>query len=299
MNILVPIDGSKYSQAAVDFIASRSTLIGTDPHVELLNVQLPIPPHALRAVGKAAANEYQAMEAERVLKPAVDTLKKAGLEVTPLHAVGHPSEAIAARADQINADLVVIGSHGHGALSGLVLGSTVAGLLARTEHPVLVLRGAHAAPPDTMSVGIAVDGSKYGLAAAQYVIDHRQLLGAAPRITVLNVVPDLVGSMMPSMEGMALPVMSEEEIKAQQDKAFETAIAPVRAMLEKAGLKADDVCLVGNPGDELSEYASKRKLDLLVLGSHGYGAFKAAVLGSVATRVAAHCTTPLLLIRAV
>jgi nucleotide-binding universal stress UspA family protein len=33
------------------------------------------------------------------------------------------------------------------------------------------------------------------------------------------------------------------------------------------------------------------------MGSHGYGAFKAAVLGSTATRVAAHCETPLLLIR--
>jgi nucleotide-binding universal stress UspA family protein len=36
---------------------------------------------------------------------------------------------------------------------------------------------------------------------------------------------------------------------------------------------------------------------VLVLGSHGYGAFKQAVLGSVATRVAAHCDTPLLLVR--
>jgi len=39
-------------------------------------------------------------------------------------------------------------------------------------------------------------------------------------------------------------------------------------------------------------------LDVLVLGSHGRGQFKAAVLGSVATRVAARCTTPLVLIRA-
>jgi nucleotide-binding universal stress UspA family protein len=217
MKILVPIDGSKYSQAAVDFIASRSTLIGTDPHVELLNVQLPLPPHALRAVGKTAANEYQAGEAAHVLKPAVETLKQAGLDATSLHAVGSPSEVIATRANQINADLVVLGSHGHGALYGLVLGSTVAGVMARSDHPVLVLRGVYAAPPDTMSVGVAVDGSKYGLAAAQYVIDHRELFGATPRITVLNVVPDLVGSMMPSMEGMALPIMSPEEIKAQQD----------------------------------------------------------------------------------
>ena len=77
----------------------------------------------------------------------------------------------------------------------------------------------------------------------------------------------------------------------------ERALAEKRAMLEKASLGAEAVCLVGNPGDQLSDYAKKKRLDLLVMGSHGYGAFKAAVLGSVATRVAAHCGTPLLLIR--
>jgi nucleotide-binding universal stress UspA family protein len=58
----------------------------------------------------------------------------------------------------------------------------------------------------------------------------------------------------------------------------------------------DAVCLTGPAGDEIAAYAKKR-LDLLVMGSHGYGAVKAAVLGSVTQRVAAHCATPLLLIR--
>lgn len=297
MKILVPLDGSDHSKAAVDFIASRDTLIGTEPQVVLLNVQLPIPVRAARVVGKAACNEYYEMEAGKVLKPAVAALKKAGLEAEPSHLVGHPAEMIATAADKLGADLIVIGSHGHGALAGLVLGSTVNGVMARSKHPVLVLRGAKAAPENGMNVGIAVDGSKYGRAAAQYVARHRDLFGADARFTVLNVVPDQLGAMMPSMEGMALPAMSAEEIKAQQDKAFEAAVAPVRKLLDKEGLAAEAVCLVGNPGDELAAYAKKKKLDLLVLGSHGYGAFKAAVLGSVATRVAAHCATPLLLIR--
>ena len=297
MKILVPIDGSKYSQAALDFIASRATLSGTEPEVELLNVQLPLPARALRSVGRAVANEYHEAEAQKVLKPAVAALKKAGLDPQARYLVGHVAETIAARADKFDADLVVIGSHGHGALAGLVVGSTVSGVLARTTHPLLVLRGTQALPPDTLKVGIAVDGSKYGLAAARYVIDHRPLFGATPKVSLLHVVPDLVGAMMPSMEGMALPVLSTEEVKAQQDRAFEAAVAPVRAMLEKEDFTVEAVCLVGNPGDELSDYAKKKRLDVLVLGSHGYGAFKAAVLGSVATRVAAHCGTPLLLIR--
>ena len=68
-------------------------------------------------------------------------------------------------------------------------------------------------------------------------------------------------------------------------------------MFAKARLKAEEICLVGNAGDELAAYARKKRLDVLVMGSHGHGAFRAAVLGSVATRTAAHCEVPLLLVR--
>ena len=54
---------------------------------------------------------------------------------------------------------------------------------------------------------------------------------------------------------------------------------------------------LGVPGDEIAAYA-KKNLDVLLVGSHGYGGFKSAVLGSVATRIAARCETPLLIVRA-
>ncbi len=65
MKILVPVDGSKVSQAAVSFIASRASLIGTDPQVQLLNVQLPIPVRAARVVGKDVVKTYYTDEAAK------------------------------------------------------------------------------------------------------------------------------------------------------------------------------------------------------------------------------------------
>ena len=103
---------------------------------------------------------------------------------------------------------------------------------------------------------------------------------------------------MPSRAGYLVPEFSPKEVKALQDDAFEGAVNPARKLLKsKVEVKVNEVRLVGNAGPELSAYA-KKKLDLLVLGSHGYGAFKAAVLGSVATRVAAHSRVPLLFVRA-
>ena len=54
--------------------------------------------------------------------------------------------------------------------------------------------------------------------------------------------------------------------------------------------------LVGEAGKEIAAYA-KKKLALVVMGSHGYGRFKSAVMGSTAMRVASSGNVPILLIR--
>jgi nucleotide-binding universal stress UspA family protein len=102
---------------------------------------------------------------------------------------------------------------------------------------------------------------------------------------------------MPDMTGLALPAFSEEDLRIMRKRAFEHAVAPVRTLLAKNGIAAAESALTGNPGEAIADYARKAKLDLIVMGSHGLGAFKRVLLGSVATRVAAHCRTPLLLIR--
>ena len=45
MKILVAVDGSDYSRMAIEFIASRKTLIKSNPNIQVLNVQWPLPPH--------------------------------------------------------------------------------------------------------------------------------------------------------------------------------------------------------------------------------------------------------------
>ncbi len=300
MKLLVPVDGSKHSQAAVQFIASRNTLIGADAQIEVLNVQQPVPVRASRVVGKDVVRSYYEDEAAKALRPALSALKKAGVQAGSLMRIGHAPDEIAAIAEKTAPDLVVMGSHGRGTFAGLILGSVTNGVLARTTAPLLVLRpraSAKAVPGDSLKVGIAVDGSKFGKAAVKYALRHRALFGAQPQFTLIHVVPDFMGAVMPDMAGIALPALSPEEIKALQDKTFANAVDPVRKLFEKDGVAVQSVALVGNAGDEIAAYARKSKLDMLVLGSHGYGAIKQVVLGSVATRVAANCDTPLLIVR--
>ena len=68
-------------------------------------------------------------------------------------------------------------------------------------------------------------------------------------------------------------------------------------MLDKAGIEYEKVCVEGTPGDVLAKIAKKKKLNLMVMGTHGYGRFKSAVLGSTAMRLLAKGEVPVMLIR--
>ena len=297
MKILVAVDGSNYSRMALEFIATRQTLIEASPAIQVLHVIGPLPPHPSRIVGRTVVREYYAEEAERILKPARKRLEKAGLMPTVGYVIGSPAKEISAIADQKRTDLVVLGSHGRTAFAGLLFGSVTTAVLARTKRAVLIIRGEREAPADSLRVGIAVDGSPYGPAAVKYVLRHAELFGVRSSISVIHVVPayDLKG--MPSRGGYVVPEFTPTEARARQDDAFKSAVAPVRKLLKgQVGIKAKFVRLVGNPGDELSAYA-ENKLDVLVMGSHGYGALLGLVMGSVTTRVAARCSVPLLIVR--
>ncbi len=287
MKILVAIDGSAFSLAAVDFIASRRTLLGAAPDLELFNVQAPIPAHAARAVGKKALAAYFRDEADQALHPARARLKRAGIFARSEYRVGQAAEEIAQRAEDEA-----------GAVAGLVLGSVTNSVLARSKRPVLAVRAGNAArtPDDSLRVGVAVDGSKYSRIAVRYVLRHRALFGAVPNFFLLNVVPDFSLAAMPDLAGVSIPAFTPEQVEALQARAFDSVMAPMRKLLAVAKVRAEEVRLVGNPGDKIAAAGKKRKLDLLVLGSHGRGAFRRAVMGSVATRVAAHSEMPLLLI---
>jgi nucleotide-binding universal stress UspA family protein len=298
MKILIPVDGSAHGAAAVAFVASRGTLIGTQPEVELLNVQWPIPPRAARAAGREVVAAFIEAEATAVLRPALAQLKKAGLQARARHLVGSPGATVAAAAAGGGADLVVMGSQGHSAFKGLLFGSVTNAVLAGSTTPLLVVRGARAPVRDSLAVGIALDGSAYGLAAIRHVLKHPHLLGAQPVLHLIHVVPDFSAAAIAGLGDAAAPLPSPQKVRAAQSAAFDRTLAPARRLLAKAGLAGLEICLVGNnAGDEIAVYARKKRLDLLVMGSRGRGLLKSVVMGSVATRVAASCTTPLLLIR--
>jgi nucleotide-binding universal stress UspA family protein len=299
MRILMPVDASEYSKAAVAFVASRATLLKNPTEVELVNLQHRVPPRAARALGKEIVHSYHTSEAAKALKAAAAALKRAGANVATRYVVGTVADDLASIVANDRADLIVMGSHGDTGLKKLLLGSVANTVAVSCTKPLLILRGAPIPKRDSLKVGIALDGSPYGLAVARFVAGHRDLFGASPSVSLIHVAPDLTKITVPGWIEREVPTgIKPEQVAAMQKAAFENVFKPAHDLLARAGITATEVRLVGHvPGDAIAAQATKSRLDLLAMGSLGFGAARHTFMGSVATRAASRCRTALLLVR--
>lgn len=142
MKILLPIDGSKHSLKACDYIIKHLNMFNADgvPLV-VLNVQTDnIPPEVMQYIPPKSIAKWYDSQAEMSLKAGVAKLKKAGVTFEVAKKTGHISDTILEQAKKMKADLIVMGSHGRGALMNLFMGSIATQVLAQAKQPVLIIR---------------------------------------------------------------------------------------------------------------------------------------------------------------
>jgi len=99
-----------------------------------------LPSRARAAVGKEIVDRYYVDEAEKVLAPVSKFLLRHGIDAKSSWKTGHAGETIAKFADSGKFDLLIMGSHGHGTLVNLVMGSVATEVLAHCKVPVLLVR---------------------------------------------------------------------------------------------------------------------------------------------------------------
>jgi len=138
MKVLLAADGSKFTKRMLNYVAAHEEWLGHQYTV--LTVHPALPPRAAAALSKKLVQEHYAQEAETVFKPIRTSLGKCGVDAEYVQKVGEPGEEIAAFARKGGFDLVVMGSHGHGALARLVVGSVTSRVLAGCEVPLLIVR---------------------------------------------------------------------------------------------------------------------------------------------------------------
>ncbi|MBL8430103.1 MAG: universal stress protein [Dechloromonas sp.] len=141
MKILLPVDGSDCSLRAVDHLITHASWFRDVPEIHLLHVQSPIPIGRVQAhVGKETLHAYYQEEGQEHLAAAQKKLDAAGRShMTHIH-VGQPAEVIGRVASELGCDLIVMGTHGRGAVAGLIMGSIASRVLHQVPCPVLLVK---------------------------------------------------------------------------------------------------------------------------------------------------------------
>ena len=140
-----------------------------------------------------------------------------------------------------------------------------------------------------MKILIAADGSPTTKRALAFLAAHDEWLGTHHAYTVIHGVA--------AIPHRAAAFLEREQVRSYYEDDAEVVFKPIRAFFAMHGLDARFVMRIGPAAASIAKLAQQGRFDLLVMGSHGHGAAVGLLMGSVATKVLALCTTPVLLIR--
>lgn len=292
MKLFVGIDGSSAGQAALDLVASVDWPDHSRARIVEVVERDPVPfqPWAVSAYAPAEDVEAELLRAaEKTVAAAARRLRTGPLEVETAVLRGQPSDALLEDARRMGADLIVVGSRGHGTLEAMLLGSVSAEIIARSPVPVLVVRSATA----TRAM-LAWDRSPAARAAAELIERWPLFRGAAVRVaSVVDTGPWWAAAppLVPA-EAVAMFEVASDEARA----AATASVHEVASNLREMGLAADEVVLEGDSGAALIQAARDWHADLVVMGTHGRRGIARMVLGSVARTLVLHAPTSILVV---
>jgi nucleotide-binding universal stress UspA family protein len=304
--ILIAYDGSDAAGGAIAaagslFPAAHAVVTYVSPEPDVLGHvalgRIAVPDEVL----VAAAREYRRAAAERALGVAEQgraLAEQAGLEATGVvREQPSPWRALDRAARELDADLIVCGSRGQGAVSRTLLGSTSSSLLHHAGRAVLVV------PPEAVRLdGPAVigydasDGSRTAIGAAARLLSRRPAL-------VVHAWGSPLRRSYASAGLAAVPLPEVHELTDALEAVFaEDAreLAEEGATLARdAGLAAQAVAVEETDGvwRALSATARGEGAAVIVAGSRGRGALSSAVLGSVSAGLVHNAELPVLIVR--
>jgi nucleotide-binding universal stress UspA family protein len=140
MKVLLAVDGSGHTKKMLAYLTTHEDLLGSGPDFLVLNVQPQVPARAARAVGREIVQGFYRSNAEAVLSPVSKFLERHNASYKTKFVVGHAAEEIIAAAKNMKADIIVMGSHGHGSFGSFLLGSVAQKVLSISDVPVLIVR---------------------------------------------------------------------------------------------------------------------------------------------------------------
>jgi nucleotide-binding universal stress UspA family protein len=301
IRIVLPLDGSSLAEQAIGF---AQTLADGSGEIALLRVLLPARPvrGLLGDVIVSAEGVLSRMraDAKAELGAIACRLRQDSPEITTTVnvCVGDPAEEIIRLARERNADLIVMASHGRGAVGRLAFGS-VADRVARTsETPVMIIRP-QAARPELGPVSIyrllvPLDGSDIAAQALPLAEAIGKWLDVPIHLLAALDISQATSYSLATGALFSEPLYDEVFGRLRHDT--EQMLEQQAEQLRQSGISAEWEIVEGQAVPTIENAA--RDGDVVVMTTHGRGGVGRWVIGSVAEKLVRHCPAPVILLRA-
>jgi nucleotide-binding universal stress UspA family protein len=292
-SILVPLDGSAFSEAALPYALGLSRRTGAA--VQLASVHEPVPSFAYDEWESAA---WQWSE-DYLRSVRDDVSAKAGGEVEAWVGSGRVVDLLMARADAVEARLVVMATHGRGALTRAWLGSVTDGFVRHAHQPVLIVRPTEGADaPDDPSFNkilVALDGSQLSESVLDLAAEMARIFsGRLHLVRVVAYPVEIASPYLPHTVQMNQKILDEAEVAARE------YLEGIAERLREAGLEVEThVHVDAQAGHAIAREADAVEADLIVMATHGRGSLQRALLGSTTDKVIRAVHVPVLVQRPV
>lgn len=140
MRIVVAVDGSPVSARVARHVAALAKGMRKPPAITLLVVDIPMMPGVERKIGAPAVRRFHEETFTAALQQAREVFARAGVAWQEETVVGAPAEEIMKACTRHDADLLVMGSRGQGAVKSALVGSVAMKVVAAGKTPVTLVR---------------------------------------------------------------------------------------------------------------------------------------------------------------
>jgi nucleotide-binding universal stress UspA family protein len=300
VKILLAVDGSRYSKAAVSLV--KALRIGRKAEATVLTV---IPEHVFLGghtlvdlLGRSAALKTQIRKAEEeraleLLAKLSKSLATRGLKVETMVRRGSPADEIIKTCRNIQADLVVVGLKGTSDTPEFLLGGVAHKVVKYAPCSVLV---AKKESKTINRVLVPLDGSKHSDEVVQFLL--RMPLPQHAEVLVMTVVQSFAAAFV---KVYTLDLERDKQIIAElqksEEETAERLVAEAESGFRKGGYSASTIIARGDPSQEILREAARRNVDLVALGAKGLTGVRGFLLGSVAQRAARYARASVLIVK--
>lgn len=294
MNILLAIDSSQGAQIALNEAAARPWPAGTE-FLALTVLDIHGFAHFPSVIEDAKR------QAACLVKTAAERLIRAGHKCASEVTVGTPHHAITEFAKHGKADLVMLGSRGHGAIARFLLGSVAQRVLRTAPCSVELVRptaSGSSASEHSLKILLATDGSEFSIAAAKSVAGRPWPAGSQIKFVSVEEIPVFENQTSAFPLAAVYPASLLEELLESARTRATDAVENARKIVTGTSLQVASTCIpLGDPRTAILDHAKGWQADLIVLGSHGRRGLDRMLMGSVSETVAVHAQCSVEVIR--